>query len=188
MLGDTQRRKLDHLFHLVDVDDSGFIEFSDLETIFQDAMRRANRPPEHPLYQGGEVMLRRFWDAFASIADTNADAKISQVEWFTCWEGQLAGLDDPMFDDLPPLVRWIHLLVAQAAGVNDAGGADLETYRRFLAPFGDDVADGAEAAFPSLDLDGNGVIDADELQQLTAEFFVSDASDSAGNALFGRLD
>ena len=158
-----------------------------LTTIFEDAMQRAGRPAEHPLYQGGEVMLRRFWEAFASIADTDADARISQVEWFACWENQLAGLDDPMFDDLPPLVRWIHLLVAQAVGVNESGGADLETYRRFLAPFGDEVAAGADAAFPTLDLDGDGRIDAQELQQLTAEFFVSDDA-AAGNVLFGSLD
>ena len=131
-------------------------------------------------------MLRRFWEAFAAIADTDADARISQVEWFACWEIQLSGLDDPMFDDLPPLVRWIHLLVAQAVGVNAAGGADLETYRRFLASFGDEVAADADAVFPALDLDGNGCIDVSELRQLTAEFFVSDA-DTAGNSLFGEL-
>jgi len=181
MLGDGQWKKLTHLFTLIDVDDSGAVEYTDLETVMNRTLAAAGHAPDSIIHDGAGAMLRRFWADFKQVADINRDDRISRAEWFACWEQLLGEEDaDALFDDLPPAVRQIHLLVAQALGINDLRGADSATWARFAGS----VGIGEAATFARLDLDGNGLISVDELQQLTAEFFLSN-EDAPGNALFG---
>lgn len=185
MLGQRQQEKLSRLFQLIDIDRSGFIEFSDMQEIMSRTLTADGHGAGDPVHDAAEVLIRWLWEAIKGKADTNADEKISAMEWTSMWTAQLAS-DEPgeTFADLPPLVRRIHLVLAQALGVNSKSGADLATYQRFLAPYGESLVVKAEAAFRSLDLDGNGLISIDELQQLTAEYFLSN-DDAPGNALFG---
>ena len=185
MLGSHQTAKIERLFQLIDIDNSGFIEFSDMQGVMTRTLSQDGHAAGSPVFDAAEVMLRWLWEAIKGEADTDGDDKISAAEWGAMWTAQLA--DDEAgeaFEDLPPLVRRIHLIVAQAMGINTNRGADLATYQRFLTPYGESVASGAEAAFGKLDLDGNGRISIDELQQLTAEYFLSDEA-AAGDALFG---
>ncbi len=185
MLGTLQQQKLDHLFQIVDRDRSGALEFSDLEGLMQKLLAEAGQAPGSPVYEGAEVMLRQLWEALKGIADTDGDSRISREEWTRCWAQQLDGELDVVFEDLPAIVRQIHLVLAQAMGINEARGASLDVYRRFLSAYGEAVAKEAASAFSRLDLDGNGTISSDELRQLTAEFFLSDDAEAPGNALFG---
>ncbi len=188
MLGTRQQEKLDRLFQLIDIDGSGFIEFSDMKGVMNQTLSQDGHDLGSPVYDAAEVMLRWLWEAFKGEADTDGDQKISTNEWSTVWSAQLSadedGAADVLFEDLPALVRRTHLILAQAMGINANRGADLATYARFLAPYGAPVAAQAEAAFRRLDLDGNGLISIDELQQLTAEYFLSN-DDAPGNFLFG---
>ncbi len=185
MLGQRQQEKLDRLFQLIDIDGSGFIEFSDMQGVMNRTLSQDGHDAGSPVYDAAEVMLRWLWEAIKGEADADGDEKISAAEWGTMWASQLSSDDDSvLFEDLPALVRRVHLILAQAMGINANRGADLATYQRFLTPYGEPVVAKAEAAFGRLDLDGNGVISIDELQQLTAEYFLSN-DDVPGNALFG---
>lgn len=185
MLGQNQQNKLGRLFQLIDIDSSGFIEFSDMKGVMERTLSVDGHAAGSPVFDAAEVMLRWLWEAIKGEADTDGDEKISAAEWSAMWTAQLSGEDtDVVFDDLPALVRRIHLILAQAMGINAHRGADLATYQRFLTPYGEQVASGAGAAFTRLDLDGNGLISIDELRQLTAEYFLSN-DDAAGDALFG---
>jgi Ca2+-binding EF-hand superfamily protein len=183
MLGQRQQEKLDRLFQLIDIDGSGFIEFSDLQGVMTRTLSQDGHAAGSPVYDAAEVMVRWLWEAIKGEADTDSDEKISVAEWTALWTAQLSDEDAELFEDLPALVRRVHLIVAQAMGINAHRGADLATYQRFLAPYGTPSAS-TEAAFRQLDLDGNGLISIDELQQLTAEYFLSN-EDAPGNALFG---
>ena len=184
MLGDLQREKLERLFQLVDVDNSGSVEFSDMETLMQRTLDAAGHAPDSDAHAGATVLVRLFWESFKDAADTNQDGQISPAEWMACWERLLSAEQDVDFSELPALVRQAHLVVSQALGISDRKGADLAAYRRFLAPYGASLLDKADEHFVRLDLDGSGTITADELQQLTAEFFLSN-EDAPGNVLFG---
>ncbi|MFT5680945.1 MAG: Ca2+-binding EF-hand superfamily protein, partial [Myxococcota bacterium] len=191
MLGQRQQEKLDRLFQLIDIDGSGFIEFSDMQGVMNRTLSQDGHAAGSPVYDAAEVMLRWLWEAIKGEADTDSDEKVSATEWSAMWTAQLASDDAPLpegdialFEDLPSLVRRVHLILAQAMGINANRGADLATYQRFLAPYGEPVVASAEAAFGRLDLDGNGLISIDELQQLTAEYFLSN-DDVPGNSLFG---
>jgi len=184
MLGQRQQEKLDRLFQLIDIDRSGFIEFSDMQGVMNHTLAQDDHAAGSPVFDAAEVMLRWLWEAIKGEADTDSDEKISAAEWTAMWTAQLANDNDAIFEDLPALVRRVHLIVAQAMGINANRGADLAAYQRFLTPYGDAVTAGAEAAFSQLDLDGNGLISIEELQQLTAEYFLSN-SDAPGNSLFG---
>ncbi|MEL6345724.1 MAG: hypothetical protein AAFV53_21625 [Myxococcota bacterium] len=187
MLGGLQRQKLQRLFTLVDIDQSGAVEYTDLEAVMKRTLEAANQAEDSVIAEGAEAMLRHFWRNFKDIADINRDDKVDHTEWFSCWEAQLDAEMDVLFTDLPPIIRQVQLLIAQALGVTDHKGADIDAYRRFLAPYGAPIQATAEQTFAQLDLDGNGVISSDELQQLTAEFFIAD-EDAPGNLLFGTLD
>ncbi|MFT4976319.1 MAG: Ca2+-binding EF-hand superfamily protein [Myxococcota bacterium] len=184
MLGEGQWKKLVRLFTLLDVDKSGAVEFTDLEQVMARTLAASGHAPGSIIYDGAEAMLRRFWSELKQIADANRDDRISRAEWLACWERLLDSEDtDSIFEDLPHPVRQLHLLLAQALGVNDLNGADRATWVRFAGSVGGDASD---AAFDSLDLDGNGLISQSELQQLTAEFFLSNDA-APGDALFGAL-
>jgi len=185
MLGQRQQEKLDRLFQLIDIDRSGFIEFSDMQGVMSRTLTPAGHGAGDPVHDAAEVLLRWLWESLKGEADTNSDEKISTAEWTAMWTAQLTS-DEPgeTFADLPALVRRIHLVLAQALGINSQSGADLATYQRFLAPYGESVSAQAESAFHALDIDGNGLISIDELRQLTAEYFLSN-DEAPGNALFG---
>ena len=185
MLGKRQQEKLGRLFQLIDSDNNGFIDFIDLQGIMSRTLTPAGHDAGDPVYDAAEVLLRWLWEAIKGEADTDSDERISTAEWTAMWTAQLASdVPGETFSDLPSLVRRIHLVLAQALGVNANSGADLATYQRFLAPYGSTASAKSEAAFRALDLDGNGLISIDELQQLTAEYFLSN-DDAPGNALFG---
>lgn len=184
MLGQRQQEKLDRLFSLIDIDSSGYIEFSDMQGVMNSTLAHDGHAAGSPVFDAAEVLLRWLWESIKGEADTDSDEKISMAEWNAMWSAQLADDGDIVFEDLPALVRRVHLIVAQALGINANRGADLATYTRFLAPYGDSVTANAQAAFSRLDLDGNGLISIDELQQLTAEFFLSN-EDAPGDRLFG---
>lgn len=182
MLGDAQWKKLTHLFDLLDVDRSRAVEFTDLEAVMARTLQASGHAPDSILYDGAEAMLRRFWAEFKQLADVNRDDRISRAEWFACWERLLDHDDeDSLFEDLPPALRQLHLLLAQALGINDLRGADRATWTRFATAVG---IPNTNDTFEALDLDGNGLISREELQQLTAEFFLSN-DPAPGDALFG---
>jgi len=136
MLTPRQHTRLSQLFSLADADDSGSVEFTDLETIAHKTLQSAGHKEGSILYEGADAMLRQFWSGFTDVADINRDDAIDESEWLACWETQLDGASDPDFDELPALVRQIHLLCAQALGINANRGADLDAYRRCLNVIG----------------------------------------------------
>ncbi len=182
MLTELQTKKLTYYFHVFDVDKNGVLEKSDFDKIVSSYAEGYNLTQDSETYQYISSNYAQRWDALAKDADTNADNKVSLEEWLSYHDNLL---NNPKSDFL-----WLKIasMFIDIQDTDKDGSWSLEEYQVMYKILG--IGDDSLAAeiFAKLDFDGDGKIMKNDLQNLVADFYLSDNPQAPGNLYFGPYE
>ncbi|GIV38647.1 MAG: hypothetical protein KatS3mg033_0447 [Thermonema sp.] len=181
MLSAFQRQKIEHLFRFYDQDKSGFIEAKDIDTI-------ANRFAEEFRWRIGEEQDKKFRSLFRQVwrklvlrFDENADEKVSPEEFLQAYTQNLSSEEAYQKNVFPFIEKLFPIL----DGDKDNAWTQKE-FRRFYRCFGQSN-EGADAAFEAMDLNGDGLLQQEEVFTHFRAFHLSESAEDIGNHFFGKL-
>lgn len=181
MLGDSQKRKFEHLFTRMDANGDGQIDASDLELIVTrvgevrgpnaDASRLAALSEKYRFMHQGMV----------AMADTDKSGKVSKQEWVAYLDKVVN--DQAMYAQvIGALTQLFHQLIDR----NGDDKNDVEDYRAFLQVIRAD-ASAADATFGKIDSDGDGELSLENLEVAMKDFFQNDGLGGPGTYFFGKF-
>ena len=186
MLGDLQEKKAAHYFDLIDEDDNGVIEASDFEARV-DRLAAAQAVTEAETREAIRARVMVWWRHLCAVADANEDGTVTWDEWRQYWEA----LDEAATADDQTRAETLNSLDRAARGTlraidtTGSGAVTEAEYADWLAAWG--VAE-RDVAFDRLDRDGTGTLSDEDFETAVREFYLSNAPDAPGNALYGVLD
>jgi Ca2+-binding EF-hand superfamily protein len=172
-----QRRKIEGVFHAMDVDHDDFLEEED----FADLTARWNAvrgyEPGSPDYERMSGIMMGWWAALLAAGDQNGDGKVSLdevmlvVDQLPYARDQVQATAESMFD---------------AVDRDGDGGVDLDEYKEMIRLWKHTDAN-TDDIFPLLDADGDGRISREEFSSLWCGFWIDDDESSPAKWVFGTF-
>jgi hypothetical protein len=181
MLTDFQKRKLNVLFNLYDVDKDGFEEQADFEQIVQNlatTLRIQPGSPEHTRLYAAHVAV---WNNVQQLVGSPGSQRVARGEYLAGYDRLLSAKGN----FLAAVGSWSDSLIELSDRDGD-GRLSQQEYVANLRSFNVDEA-AANEAFRRLDLDGDGYLTHDEISRSVEEFFYSDDPEAPGNWLVGPV-
>ncbi len=176
MLTDLQKRKLAVLFHANDANRDGFLEQEDFERIADLYAQPRGWQPGSPGYDSLHATFLGIWQGLRESAHPARADRVTLDEMLASF--------DRLFQSDPDLVPRLSALAFDTLDADGDGKIFIDEYRQLLATALLD-APVADQTFPRLDLNSDGYLTREELNQLFAEFFLSDDPNAPGNWLWG---
>jgi Ca2+-binding EF-hand superfamily protein len=175
MASEFQQRKIAGVFHAMDVDDNGFLEEQDFETLTARWVSIRGWEPGTADYDRMRAIMMGWWGALQSMADENRDDRVSfeelmlVVDQLPSMDAEVMATADAMFD---------------AIDENGDERISLDEHRQVVKAWkGSD--DGVEEVFPKLDLNGDGHLSREEFRELWSDFWRGDDPGHPGQWIFG---
>ena len=81
MLTDLQTRKLTRMFNAYDADHSGYLEFADFETQFNNLAHMHRIAADSPEYDELQSAYRAAWEQIRRFGDADRDERVVLDEW-----------------------------------------------------------------------------------------------------------
>lgn len=180
-LTDLQKRKLDRMFSILDVDGDGRIGRSDYTARVRALARLRGWAEGTPEYDRNLAFALEEWDNVVQSADADEDDGVSRAEFHRYADVFLGDRDA-----VRAYARGDTQLLFDAMDTDRDGKLSAEEYREYLQVCG---ADGsvAHAFFAHADLDGDGRLTRAEMAHAMEEFLLSTDPASGANTLFGPL-
>ncbi len=184
-LTDLQKRKLIHMFELLDVDGNGLLEYADFEAVVEGLAEERGLELNSPGYRRLLGRSRRIWKGLFQC-DIDGDGHITLPEWLgyhikAIIEDERAGISPAgLTTAIDSIARYFFELM----DMDGDGRVKKPDYAKFCEAHGIPKQEVAES-FRELDRDGNGVLSMDEVLVLVREFYVSDDPTAPGNWFFG---
>lgn len=182
-LTELQKRKLIHMFELLDADQNGVLEYADFKAVVETLADERGWPPGSRQRMKLTAVNRRIWNTLFSSCDLNQDDQISLAEWLAYHIQALTG-DGGEAQGFSMAVAAISRYFYELIDVDGDGTATKEDFKIFCTAHGIPEED-SQFAFEELDRDGNGVLSRDEILTLVREFYLSDDPSAPGNWFFG---
>ncbi len=176
MLTDLQKRKLAVLFHANDANRDGFLEQEDFERIADLYAQPRGWQPGSPGYDSLHATFLGIWQGLRESAHPARADRVTLDEMLASF--------DRLFESGSDVVAQWSDLVCSTLDADGDGKLGVAEYRQLLATASLD-AHVADQTFPRLDLNSDGYITKEELNQLFDEFFLSDDPNAPGNWLWG---
>lgn len=185
MLTDYQMTKFDTYFRHLDRDANGAVEWADFEKVIENIRVAKGWSTDEPRYLRLADAQREFWQKMTERVDKDGDGKVSLPELNAFHESIGQEIKE---QGKPP--AWAVALVHayhRALDTTGNGTIDQNEYGIYLRALGSRVNPGE--AFRRLDLDRDGNIDIDEMEQLYTQYIISDNPGEPGNYLLtGAVD
>jgi steroid delta-isomerase-like uncharacterized protein len=176
MLSDLQKRKLTNMFHALDANHSGYLEYADFDALLTNLAQLSEMAAGSPEYEQLQSGFRTRWDHIRQFAETNRDEHVRLDEWLA-YCSELVQSPDKVEQEWVSTAR----LNARLMDRDGDGLVSLEEFAAFRANLDTDN----RAIFERFDLNGDGYIPGDEFPELFRQFFLSDDPDAPGNWFFG---
>ena len=178
MLSEFQKRKLTVVFHHHDANDNGFLEKADYERFVERFGQVQNFGPDSPEYQAAYSQTMAAWEHTQKVADKDGDGRVSLEEYLASWDVTLS--DKRLTEQL---VFGYYRSVLDLWDRDGDGRLSGVEYVALLGCYGvpEEVA---REAFQHLDQNVNGYLAAEEILQLTRDFY-GDDPDAPGNWVMG---
>src|SRR5262245_58842573 len=148
MLNALQHRKITRMFHVYDINRDGKLEEEDFVAVGRNIAGQRGYPPDSPGYRALAGKYQEFWGRLSTA--NGGTGSIGLPEFVALMDAQIS--DHDRFE------ATIHDLGGAAFDVLDSdrdGKVTIDEYRAFLRAHCIDPSL-ADAAFPRLDLDGDG--------------------------------
>lgn len=176
-------RKLVRAFEMLDTDQDGRLVEADLLAL-------ADRLAAAFGLDGEAVKINRLKDAFRelwtedlAVMDTDENGHVDRREF-------LAGMRKAAVNDREGHLARLGTMVGAWMDICDTDGNGVVDSREFVTMYTKTLGASPEdltVAFDTLDRDGNGYLDHDEIRQATEEYYTSTDPQAPGNSLFGPL-
>lgn len=176
MLTDVQKRKISHLFSVMDSDGNGHLEWADYERIAGNMAATRGWEPGSEKYEELMGRYRQGWEQSAPFLQNDG----MNLEQFQAMSDHLMGM--PGAYDL--VVRSAAETIFDTFDVDEDGRVSIDEWKLFFRAYGIDEAH-ADTCFPKYDVNGDGYVSRQELVDIVAQFYMSSDPDAPGNWLFG---
>lgn len=176
MLTDLQKQKLTHLFHVMDSNGDGQLEWADFERIADNIAGTKGLEAGTPEYDALMGQYRYGWQQ----AEPFVDGDGMSVEAYLASYDQI--LATPGVYDT--LVRPSAEMIFDIFDLDGDEKVSVEEWREFFRCHSIDPAE-ADRCFDKYDLDGDGHVSRSELVDLVGQFYLSSDPAAPGNYLFG---
>ncbi|MEL6148271.1 MAG: EF-hand domain-containing protein [Chloroflexota bacterium] len=175
-LSALRKQKLSHLFRLMDLTGTGYIERDDLKNLIERMVfaRKVNNQDANGL----EEDLTRLWIKVAALTDTDFNGQVTLDEWLKYFEHASS---DEVFHE--GMIRPIEEAFIDLLDTDGNGYITYSDYREMVLAWNVDESE-LSHLFRLIDLNRNGRISRAEAKKAIHEFFMSDA-DVPGNWFFG---
>ncbi len=183
MLNELQRRKLAHLFALLDIDDDGTIDRMDYTASADRLVAAFGYAPGSPECQLVRDRYNTLWETVTLPMDSDGDERVNVEEYSTGMERFVTTADEGYLTHIAPIADAFYDLM----DVDDDGLITRTEYVRMMASAFRLSEEAGSAAFDRLDLDGNGTLSRDELHLANEQFFRSADENAKGNWVFGPI-
>jgi len=181
MLTDFQKRKLNVLFNLYDVDKDGFEEQADFEHIVQNVATTLRVQPGSPEYNRLYAAHMAVWNNVQQLSGSLGSQRVARDEYLAGYDRLLSDKDN----FLATVGSWSDSIIELSDRDGD-GRLSQQEYVANLRSFNVDEA-AANEAFRRLDRNGDGYLTHDEISHSVEEFFYSDDPEAPGNWLVGPI-
>ncbi|MEQ8713173.1 MAG: EF-hand domain-containing protein [Cyclobacteriaceae bacterium] len=184
MISDYQKRKLTHLFTLLDINKNGYLQLGDFMSI-ADTLRKKMQLSEHSShYQALCDSCKRLYDKFKEEICQPTKKTISLEEWINYFTDVL---DSDRREEIVETYKvLIYSFLFDVFDDNNDGYISKEEYGEMYEIYNIDDA-GIEEAFKSIDLYVDGRLSKYELINAIEVFLTSDEPKDRGNLIFGHL-
>jgi Ca2+-binding EF-hand superfamily protein len=183
MLNELLKRKLAHLFALLDVDDDGTIDRMDYTASADRLVTAFGYAPGSSQSELVRARYNRLWETVTLPMDTDGDERVDVEEYSSGMDRFVTMSDQGYRTHIAPIADAFYDLM----DVDGDGRITRTEYVRMAASAFRLSEDAGNTAFDKLDLDGNGSLDRDELHAANEQFFRSPEADARGNWIFGPI-
>jgi Ca2+-binding EF-hand superfamily protein len=179
MLTDFQKRKLNALFNLYDVNQDGFVEQADFEHIVQNLATIQGFQPGSSGYTRLSANHMAVWHNIQQLSGAPGSQRVTPEE-FIAGHDRLLSVKDTFLATVGSFADSIIEL-------SDRDGDRRLSQQEYVANLRSFNADEAVAteAFRRLDRNGDGYLTHDEISQAVEEFYYSEDPEAPGNWLIG---
>lgn len=183
MLNELQKRKIAHLFTLLDVDSDGIIDRMDYTASADRLVTAFGYAPGSAESEAVRNRYHRLWDTVTLPMDSDGDERVNLQEYSAGMDQFVTMSDEGYRTHIAPVADAFYDLMDA-----DGDGRITRTeYVRMAASAFRLSEDAGSAAFDKLDLDGNGWLDRAELHAANEQFFRSPEENANGNWIFGPI-
>ncbi len=181
-LSEIMKKKLTKHFHLLDLDQDGFVEREDWEQCGRNLAKIRDWQPGSPEYEDILAKQGYLWTTFWKPADGNNDGKVSLDEYLHLADRQRTG--GYFAQDI---VLQLFGAIFDMIDLDGDGKITVQDYQLYFKAWGLDE-NLAEQAFSRLDLSGDGRLSRSIFIQFGLNFYISDDPNERGNWLFGPYE
>lgn len=182
MLSDFQRAKLERRFELLDMDGDGYITANDYDVAAANVCGAFDFAKDSPQYEKVHVIYLRLWVALSRRMDQQQTGRISREQFIESCARVIVEAEEGYDRIIGPIALTIFDLI----DADESGTLDIEELTTWFNAYGV-CADDAQRAFKAVDRNGDGLLDANEVQKAIREFYTSDDPQAPGNLIFGPL-
>lgn len=172
-------RKHSHSFRLFDANNDGFVERADHDRIVSAACHARGLTGADA--EAFHAQLAGIWEALEQMVDRDGDHRINLTEWLA-FQGGMAANPQLWQTAVEGNIRQFLALF----DLDGDGGLSPAEYALLLGAYGL-PASVAQAAFPRLDLGGDGVISTEDLLEVVRQWSFGEDPSAPGTHLFGAL-
>lgn len=182
MLSDLRKKKMTNMFRAYDITGDGAFGKDDIEQGLAEHLTSLGVQPGTPEYERVREADMTIWDKIRDACNKEDDGRVMVDEY-------VAGMEKLMNNE-EEFIPFLRILVQNYMDYRDTDKDGRITKEEYVTSFGSHYTnkEGLEEAFQKMDLDGDGYLTSEEVQQLTYEFHYSDNPEAPGNWMIGSLD
>lgn len=181
MLSEFQTKKLTHFFNLLDYNDNKVLTRDDFEAIAENLCVLWGFREGSGDYNRIIARAQQSWDSFIKFTEDPYAIEASLSQWLGFCDFNMMSIDEHAYKQL---VAAFVSEVFDYFDANDDGYISLDEYVDLFMAFRIEIRYSARS-FTKVDLNGDELINKDELNQAVSEFFRSNNENDGGNWLFG---
>lgn len=181
-------QKLEHKFHLLDVNGNGVLEAADFERVVEVLAEERNWSEGHPRYAQLAKTNQELWQVLFDFCGGEEDGTVTMDDWFD-FHANAIYYERRIGHEMPGMERTLERMSEFFHELLDSNGDGVVTeadYVEFLAAHGleEEVA---AASFIHMDRNADGLLSKQEVLLLIREFYFSEETQAPGNWFFGCL-
>lgn len=177
-----QKRKLEKMFAMLDLNRDGRVEAGDFARRVEAVARMRGWADDSPEYRRNRDFAMDEWENLRESAEVDEAGAVTLPAFLRYAEIFLGDRDG-----VRAYARGDVQLLFDAMDTDADGRISADEYRAYLEVCGLDAA-GADSFFAHADLDADGRITRAEMTHAVEEFLVSEDPAAGGNFLFGPID